>query len=128
MQINIFLSKFLLILSCLFILQLSSIESALAVDPPASGSSNSQDTRDELSCTLKRIVDVLTGPMGKAIASLAIIALGIGLFLGKLSWGLAVATALGIAMIFGAPNIVDWLSGNQFQGNIICTPAVNKTK
>jgi type IV secretory pathway VirB2 component (pilin) len=59
---------------------------------------------------LCRVRDALTGPIGRGIATIAVVALGIGLFLGKLSWGLAVATALGIGMIFGANTIVMWLS------------------
>jgi type IV secretory pathway VirB2 component (pilin) len=104
-----FLTKLLSIISLALFLQALSIEFSFAVD-----------ANDQLSCTLKRIVDSLTGPMGKAIATIAIIALGIGLFMGKLSWGLAVATALGIAMIFGASSIVDWLSGSGFDGSINC--------
>ena len=66
---------------------------------------------DPLACTLDRIQSSLTGSIGKGIATIAIVALGIGLFLGKLSWGLAIATSMGVGMIFGAANIVNWLSG-----------------
>ena len=44
-------------------------------------------------------------------ATIAVVVLGIGLFLGKLSWGLAMATAVGIGMIFSAGTIVNWLGG-----------------
>lgn len=91
--------KLFMILSCFSVLQFTFIEQAHA------------EERNELVCTLKRIADTLTGNMGKLIATIAVVALGIGLFLGKLSWGLAVATAIGIAMIFGASSIVDWLAG-----------------
>lgn len=108
--------KFLFILATAIMLQSLSIEFSLA-----DTTSNSTTATDELSCTLQRIVNSLTGPMGKAVATIAIIALGIGLFMGKLSWGLAVATAIGIAMIFGAGSIVDWLSGSGFgTGTISC--------
>jgi type IV secretory pathway VirB2 component (pilin) len=65
-----------------------------------------------LACTLNRIQQTLTGALGKGIATIAIVALGIGLFLGKLSWGLAIATSIGVGMIFGASQIVTWLSGS----------------
>lgn len=121
-QLQEFFLKIFFILSCCFIVQFATLELAMAVDPPANSTSQNIEVNatDALSCTLKRVVDTLTGPMGKAIASIAIVALGIGLFMGKLSWGLAVATAVGVAMIFGANSIVDWLSGGHFHGQIIC--------
>jgi type IV secretory pathway VirB2 component (pilin) len=61
--------------------------------------------------TMCKITNSLTGPIGKAIATIAVVVLGIGLFLGKLSWGLAMATAIGIGLIFSASGIVNWLGG-----------------
>lgn len=65
---------------------------------------------DTISTVLCNVVQQLQGGIGKAIATIAIIVLGIGLFLGKFSWPVAVATAIGIGMIFGAAGIVDWVS------------------
>jgi len=65
---------------------------------------------DDISTVLCNVVTQLQGPIGKGIATIAIIVLGIGLFMGKLSWPLALATAIGIGIIFGASNIVGWLS------------------
>ncbi len=56
------------------------------------------------------IINAMTGVIGKSIATIGLIALAIGLFLGKLSWGLALATGFGIAMIFGAGTIIGWLT------------------
>ena len=66
--------------------------------------------KNAIETTLCNVVNSLTGGIGRSVATIAIIALAIGLFLGKLSWGLALATALGIAMVFGAPTVVSWLS------------------
>jgi type IV secretion system protein VirB2 len=66
--------------------------------------------------TLCRVVAQLTGKIGKGIATIAVIFLGIGLFLGKMSWGVAIATALGIGGIFGAQTIVSWLGGTAEAG------------
>ena len=66
---------------------------------------------DQISATLCKVVTLLTGTAGKAIATIAIVVLGIGLFMGKLSWPLALATAIGVGLIFGAPQLVGWLSG-----------------
>ena len=64
-----------------------------------------------ITTVLCNIVAVLTGQVGKGIATIAVVFLGIGLFLGKISWGVAVSTAIGIAGIFGAQAIVGWLGG-----------------
>jgi type IV secretion system protein VirB2 len=69
---------------------------------------NENDT--EITRVLCKVVKLLTGKAGRAIASTAVVVLGIGLFLGKLSWGIAVATAVGIGLIFGAERVVLWLS------------------
>lgn len=43
------------------------------------------------------------------IAALFIIGLGIAALVGRISWGLAVGCIVGIALIFGAPQIVTWM-------------------
>jgi type IV secretion system protein VirB2 len=45
------------------------------------------------------------------IAALFIIGLGIAALVGRISWGLAVGCIVGIALIFGAPQIVTWMRG-----------------
>ena len=85
--------------------------SALLIAMPDFALATGSTTDDGISQTLCLVVSKLTGPIGRGIATIAIVVLGIGLFLGKLSWGLAVAVALGIGMIFGAPIMVNWLSG-----------------
>jgi type IV secretion system protein VirB2 len=78
--------------------------------PDLSYAVGTADSSGSIASTLCSIVSSLTGVWGKAIATIAIIVLGIGLFLGKLSWGIAIATAIGIGMIFGAGTIVTWLA------------------
>ena len=58
------------------------------------------------------VVLILTGTTGKAIATVAVIAVGVGALLGKISWGMALIVALGIALIFGAASIVTSLGGD----------------
>ncbi|MGB4191566.1 MAG: TrbC/VirB2 family protein [Rickettsiales bacterium] len=67
-------------------------------------------TDDGISQTLCYIVTKLTGPIGKTIAMIALVVLGIGIFMGKLSWQLALGVAIGITFIFAAGKIVNWLS------------------
>lgn len=77
------------------------------------GSSSYTDysTDDGISQTLCFIVTMLTGPVGKTTAMIALVVLGIGIFLGKLSWQLALGVAVGITFIFAAGKIINWLSG-----------------
>ena len=51
------------------------------------------------------------GGVGAAIASLAVIFLGIGAFFGKVTWGMAIMFAAGIFAIFGAGEIVESITG-----------------
>lgn len=96
------------------LLIISSIDSSLSQayaqqtvsDVTASISSNSL-TR--VMCNALRVV---TGSAGKTFASFAIIAVGIGFFSGKVSWGLMIGVAAGIAAMFGAPSIVAAISGS----------------
>ena len=50
-----------------------------------------------------------TGSAGKGLATLAIIIIGVGALMGKVSWGMAIIVGLGIALIFGAGAMVNSL-------------------
>lgn len=45
------------------------------------------------------------------IAALIVIGLGVAAAIGRISWGLAIGAIIGIATIFGAPQIVAWIQG-----------------
>ena len=53
----------------------------------------------------------VAGPVGKGIATIAIIVIGLGALMGKVSWGMAILVGIGIALIFGAGAIVDSVTG-----------------
>ncbi len=63
---------------------------------------------DNLFCN---ILSAITGPIGAGIATIAIVVIGVGALMGKVSWGMAIIVALGIALIFGASSIVDAIAG-----------------
>jgi type IV secretory pathway VirB2 component (pilin) len=63
--------------------------------------------------TMCNAMKVVTGNAGKAFAAFAIISVGIGFFTGKVSWGLMIGVAAGIAAMFGAPSIVAAINGNK---------------
>lgn len=56
------------------------------------------------------VVDMVMGNLGRGLATLAVIIVGVGATLGKVSWGLAITVAVGIAVIFNAETIVESLS------------------
>ncbi len=61
------------------------------------------------------VVGWFTGRVGKAVATLAIIVIGIGALMGKVSWGMAIIVGVGVAVVFGAETIVEEL-GTNFAG------------
>jgi type IV secretory pathway VirB2 component (pilin) len=63
-----------------------------------------------LGVTLCAAVEWFTGATGAGIATLAVIIIGVGALLGKVSWGMAIIVGLGVAVIFGAPVMIDALS------------------
>lgn len=77
----------------------------LPVDALASDASN-----NPISDTLCKVVGWFNGPVGGGIATLAIMVVGIGALMGKVSWGMAIIVGLGVAIIFGADTIVELLS------------------
>jgi type IV secretory pathway VirB2 component (pilin) len=62
--------------------------------------------------TLCNVVGWFTGPVGGGIATLAVIIIGVGALMGKVSWGMAIIVGLGVAVIFGAGPLITELSGN----------------
>ena len=65
-----------------------------------------------ISDVLCNIVVAMTGITGKSIATVAVIAIGIGALLGKISWGMALIVAMGVALVFGAATIVSSLGAS----------------
>lgn len=80
-------------------------------DMAQAAASSSAATAGGITTVLCTVVTALTGPIGRAVGMIALVVLGMGIFLGKLSWPLALATALGITFIFSASTIMGWLSG-----------------
>lgn len=74
------------------------------------------DTKNSIASintALCAVINVLQGPMAKGIGTIAIVFLAFGMFMSKVSWGVALATALAIAVIFGAGDIAKLLIGKE---------------
>ena len=95
--------------NCWHVCLLFVLAAAVLVAPDLSLATSTTD--DGISTVLCLIVTKLTGPIGKTASMIGLVALGIGIFLGKLNWPLALSIAMGITFIFSANKIIGWLSG-----------------
>lgn len=79
-----------------------------------SGGSGSSATtsNDVIGNTLCRLANSLNKGIAKGIATIAIFSVGVGLFLGKINWGVAAATAAGVGIIFSSGTLVDFIAGD----------------
>ena len=82
----------------------------------AQTAANSTDT--VVGNTLCRVVGWFTGNTGKGIATIAIIVIGVGALMGKVSWGMAITLGTGIGVVFGSWGIVNGLAD---LGNVDCS-------
>jgi type IV secretory pathway VirB2 component (pilin) len=84
---------------------LLAIAAYLLLVAPALAAGNSTP----MGTVLCNIVQMFTGNLGRGLATLAVIVVGVGATLGKVSWGLAITVAVGIAVIFNANGLVSLL-------------------
>ena len=73
--------------------------------------SGGSSTGNPIGDTLCTVANWFTGPIGSGIATLAILVIGVGALMGKVSWGMAIIVGIGVGVIFGAPQIVNMLNG-----------------
>ena len=98
------------LLSFIFLAVAPAIVPVLSSDAFAATAPNDVNS-NVLVYTMCNALKIVTGNGGKAFAAFAIISVGIGFFTGKVSWGLMIGVAMGIAAMFGAPTIVAAISG-----------------
>ncbi len=104
-ELNAELAWRLVLLFSAICIIITSADAAFAAAPAAA-------ENDVVGQTLCRLVANLSGGIARGIATIAIFSVGVGLFLGKLNWGIAAATAAGVGIIFSAPKLVAFLSGD----------------
>ena len=56
------------------------------------------------------------GPLGKTLAMLCLVMIGVSFFMSKVSWTTAATLVMGVSAIFGAPTIVNLLTGGGGDG------------
>ena len=110
MNLTLTTDKMMSLAFCLFVAY------ALALVPDAAlassvGLGNTAQDSSTIGNLLCGVAGWFTNSVGQGIATLAIIVVGIGALMGKVSWGMAIIVGLGVAVIFGAPTLVNELAG-----------------
>ncbi len=96
-------------------------------DKGGGGKTNTTDAGDGIAQVLCNVIEIAQGATGKTIATLVIISMAIGLFLGKITWGVAIAVAVGMGVLFGANTVVGFLAdGSKGDNNVCNTLKVDK--
>lgn len=90
-------------------LALALVAVVLVLPDFAAAATTSDNSVSKVVCN---VVLQLKGPVARGIAAFGIIFLGFSLFLGKISWGTALALGIGLGAIFGAEEIVGLISGD----------------
>jgi type IV secretion system protein VirB2 len=80
---------------------------ALAASDPA----YAQSVLGKADTFLQKVVDALTGTTGKLVATIAVVAVGLAAVFGRIEWTKALIVLAGIAIIVGAPQMVNALWG-----------------
>ena len=70
------------------------------------------DPADPIGKQLCTIVKTLSGATAQAVGIVALMFVAIGMFTGKINWGTALTTAIGVIVLFGAPAIMLFLGGS----------------
>lgn len=107
----------------------TTIVNALGADGSQSCNAAGNSQNLALSIMFCNVVNWFNGPIGKGVATLAVIIVGLGALFGKISWTSSLLVAVGVALIFGGTTMVNALGG---PGNMACAtgnmnPASNST-
>lgn len=111
---KVFKNKLFILLVFCAVLVLTCLTNAHATTGGTTGGNTTpaaNNITNNIEIVLCRAMNAVTGGVGKTFAAFAVIAVGIGFFSGKISWGAMLGIALGIAAMFGAPTIVAALTG-----------------
>ncbi|MFK7760892.1 MAG: TrbC/VirB2 family protein [Candidatus Midichloriaceae bacterium] len=82
-------------------------------DDPAPGAKDIADPGSQIADVLCNVIKIAQGNVGKTISILVIISIAIGLFLGKITWGVAIAVSVGLGVLFGANSVVEFIASGK---------------
>jgi type IV secretory pathway VirB2 component (pilin) len=92
-----------------FVLAMAAI---MVPDIAAATTATGNPNENNIALVLCNVIIILQGNIARGIAAGGVIFLGFSLFLGKISWGTAMALGIGLGAIFGAQQIVNMASGS----------------
>ena len=79
---------------------------AAALVIAGSGAAMAQDL-SPVATMLQTVQAALTGPIGKAVATIAVIGVGYASFLGRINWTLFAMVLVGAVLVFFADDLID---------------------
>lgn len=85
-------------------------------DIAAASVRDSSEATAGLANIICQVIRALQGDFARGVAIIALIFLGFSLFLGKVSWGVALAIGIGLGVVFGAHLVVDFVTANEGGG------------
>ena len=94
-----------------FIVALFAFLASYAVIALAEGG-DAATSKTAINDVICRAIKEMTGTLGKSVATIVIISVGIMFFFGKITWGLFILVIVGMGITFGAQQVVDLLSGS----------------
>lgn len=103
------------ITGCFMLAAAATMMPELAAAAAADSSNSNSANASIVSSSVCNVVNVLQGPIARGVAAIGIIFLGFSLFMGKISWGTALALGIGCAAIFGAKTIMGVFGGGTGQ-------------
>lgn len=74
--------------------------------------SNGKISNDALETMICNAINYITGTTGKGVAAVVIIVTGVGFFSGNINWVTLLGIMAGIGVIFGAPTVINKLTGS----------------
>jgi type IV secretory pathway VirB2 component (pilin) len=90
----------------------SSVVCLIALEPTiAAATTGTGGATDNLTNAANSILGLMTGTLGKAVATIAVVVMGMMAMFGKLEWERAFKVILGIAIVFGAASIITLIGG-----------------
>jgi type IV secretion system protein VirB2 len=89
---------------------------ALAVIAASAMPALAQDL-SPITTMLTNVTSALTGTLGKGIGTIAVCAVGISAFTGRMNWMFAISVLIGLVLLFGAATIIGNFGGGGTGGN-----------
>ena len=96
---------FLLLFSSTVFAETSTSDNIESVNPTQVNEQGRVESQSELVNALCTLILILNGRIARVIAAVAIFAIGIMFFMGKITWQIIVTIGIALGLVFGAKNV-----------------------